>query len=55
MDTKSVDKRKELLKIVNAVQEELDKLKLLISGYVACVEVMQTQKSALLKLKRLPN
>lgn len=48
MQDKNLEKRKELLKIVDSLPEDkLKDLKLIISGYVSCYESMtQTKDSA---------
>lgn len=47
MDKKSVEKRKELLKVVDSLPtDKLDGLKLLISGFAAGVEASQVKKTA---------
>ena len=44
MEEKTLEKCKELLKIVDSLpEEELEKVKLVVSGYVACHESMLQQ------------
>ena len=46
MEENVIEKRRELLKIVDSLpEEEFEKVKLIVSGYVACYESMLKPKN----------